>query len=92
MNERFTNEELLAELYQCKSTIEFLHWCLTEPEFNKYFYPEQTLERIKHLNKIVPTRIRCAHSIMKHECEGCLEGHKLRMLRQSVREKLRSEI
>lgn len=76
-----TREELLEVLLsQASSTIEFLHYCLTEPAKEGvpggfvYAYPEQTLRFLEELKRALPEREFCVHSKMVEGCASCAAG------------------
>jgi len=60
-------------LIDAQHTAQFLHDCLTKPQFS-YEYPEQTLEAIEEWARLAPRPPYCIHSFSsKHEpgCESC---------------------
>jgi hypothetical protein len=73
-----TQEQLQAEitilkdlLEQSRNQIEFIHGCLTNPEYYSYNNPEDTEEFLDQLNEILPARSFCVHSKFIADCQGC---------------------
>lgn len=62
---------LEAALVQSHHTISFLYGCLESPEWHKHAYPEQTLDRIKHIESLVTIPEGCYHSLRKGDCPAC---------------------
>lgn len=81
MNDR----ELLleAELQQARSTIQFLHDCLTGQA--TYAYPEQTLNFLEELEWVLPDHYWCLHSRRHEGCPGCEQGDQYRTARALLR-------
>lgn len=64
--------ELELALQQSRHTIQFLHSCLTEPNFS-YEYPDQTLQLLGRIEKLCPPQKMCIHSGFNEDCESCVE-------------------
>lgn len=57
-------------LRQAQNTVNFLHGCLTDPQFS-YAYPEMTLSNLEHWSKLAPVPPGCAHGRHHEDCEPC---------------------
>lgn len=64
---------LEAALVQSHHTISFLHGCLTSPEY-EYNYPEQTINRLSEIEKLVKIPDGCYHSVQKPDCPECAKS------------------
>ena len=59
------------QLEQAYNTIEFLHGCLTDPQY-KYAYPEQTMQRLEKIASLININNNyCVHSNFVESCDGC---------------------
>lgn len=76
-NERLKAREILLSqsLEQSYSTISFLHDCLTTTAI--YGYPEQTLGRLKAIEKLITIKRGCVHSYTQAGCESCARRDKM---------------
>lgn len=83
---------LKQELVQNHHTISFLHNCLINPDNGEfkggfsYSYPEQTLDRLKEIEKFVTIPNGCFHSKFHSTCQNCINSAKIRETTQLAKE------
>lgn len=68
----FLLEEQLERAY---NSIQFLHDCLTQPNF-EYAYPDMTLSELDKIKDLIPNLIDrdwCVHSVIRKDCRSCIE-------------------
>ena len=63
----FILEQALIQSYH---TISFMHGCLTSDGY-KYAYPDQTIDRLNAIEKLVDITYGCPHSARKMDCDEC---------------------
>ena len=81
---------LLEEaVLQAQSTVRFLHDCLTDPEHNKYMYPEQTEKHLNNWMHLVEPHHLCPHSVRKMDCGCCDTREKLHAQREQAKKVLK---
>jgi hypothetical protein len=84
---RKTDRIFLLEdaLVQAQYTLQFVHDCIMNPSRYDYMYPEQTIDFLEELSKLVPLPPMCVHSKNYPGCESCAD----RMRRAKRRAKIK---
>ena len=76
-------------LEQARNTIQFMHGCLTHPQYH-YAYPEHTEQMVERINALVPERKYCIHSGLRNneDCESCVQRVTRAILRHEAEQTL----